>query len=145
MEKNPKYSAALPEVLFANGDKSYSYYLSDLTKNGLIRRMLPKVYTSNLVASNEDIVRRNMFLIIGKLFPGAVVGYRSAFEMKPTPSGDFFLTYKYTKKVKLPGLTVHLLEGMGGQSEDTPFVNGLFIACPERAFLENMKAYHEEE
>lgn len=144
MEKNPKYSAALPEVLFANGDKSYSYYLSDLTKNGLIRRMLPKVYTSNLVASNEDIVRRNLFLIIGKLFPGAVVGYRSAFEMKPTPSGDFFLTYKYTKKVKLPGLTVHLLEGMGGQSEDTPFVNGLFIACPERAFLENMKASYRK-
>ena len=144
MEKFPKNEGALPEVLFANGDKSYSYYLSDLAKNGQIRRVAPKVYTSNLDASDEDIVRRNLFLIIGKLFPGAVVGYRSAFEMKPTSSGDFFLTYKYTKKVKLPGLVVHLLEGFGGQAEDTPFVNGLFIACPERAFLENMKASYRK-
>jgi len=139
MEKSLKNNTTLPEVLFANGDKSYSYYLSDLTKKGMVRRVAPKVYTSNLDASDEEIVRRNLFLIVGKLFPGAVVSYRSAFEMKPTSSDDFFLTYKYTKKVKLPGLTIHLLEGIGGQAEDTPFVNGLFIACHERAFLENMK------
>ena len=144
MEKSPKNNTTLPEVLFANGDKSYSYYLSDLTKKGMVRRVAPKVYTSNLDASDEEIVRRNLFLIIGKLFPGAVVSYRSAFEMKPTSSGNFFLTYKYTKKVKLPGLTVHLLEGIGGQAEDTPFVNGLFIACHERAFLENMKASYRK-
>ena len=144
MEKFPQNEGTLPEVLFANGDKSYSYYLSDLTKKGMVRRVAPKVYTSNLDASDEEIVRRNLFLIIGKLFPGAVVSYRSAFEMKPTSSGNFFLTYKYTKKVKLPGLTVHLLEGIGGQAEDTPFVNGLFIACHERAFLENMKASYRK-
>ena len=144
MEKSPKNNTTLPEVLFANGDKSYSYYLSDLTKKGMVRRVAPKVYTSNLDASDEEIVRRNLFLIVGKLFPGAVVSYRSAFEMKPTSSGDFFLTYKYTKKVKLPGLTIHLLEGIGGQAEDTPFVNGLFIACHERAFLENMKTSYRK-
>ena len=144
MEKIPKNDTALPEVLFANGDKSYSYYLSELAKRGLIRRVVPRVYTSNLDASDEDIMKRNLFLIIGKLFPGAVIGYRSAFEMRPSSSGDFFLTYKYTKKVKLPGLTIHLLKGTGGQTEDTPFVNGLFIACPERAFLENMKASYRK-
>lgn len=144
MEKFPKNDTALPEVLFANGDKSYSYYLSELAKRGLIRRVAPRVYTSNLDATDEDIMRRNLFLIVGKLFPGAVIGYRSAFEMRPSSSGDFFLTYKYTKKVKLPGLTIHLLKGTGGQTEDTPFVNGLFIACPERAFLENMKASYRK-
>jgi len=139
MENFPKNSEKLPEILVANGDKKYSYYLSDLVKKGLVRKVVPKIYTSNLNDSNETIVRRNLFLILGRLFPEAVVSHRSAFEMKPTDTGDFFLTYKYMKKVKLPGLVVHLLEGPSGQPEDTPFVNGLFIACPERAFLRTCK------
>ena len=146
MENFPKNDEKLPEVLVANGDKKYSYYLSDLVKKGLVRKVVPKIYTSNLNESNETIVRRNLFLILGRLFPEAVVSHRSAFEMRPTDSNDFFLTYKYTKKVKLPGLAVHLLEGPSGQPEDTPFVNGLFIACPERAFLENLQtAYQKKE
>ena len=144
MENFPKNSEKLPEILVANGDKKYSYYLSDLVKKGLVRKVVPKIYTSNLNDSNETIVRRNLFLILGRLFPEAVVSHRSAFEMKPTDTGDFFLTYKYMKKVKLPGLVVHLLEGPSGQPEDTPFVNGLFIACPERAFLENLQTVYQK-
>ena len=144
MEKFPKTTPPLPEVLVANGDKRYSYYLSDLVKKGRIRKLLPKIYTSNLNESNEAIVRRNLFLVLGRLYPEAVVSHRSAFEMKPTDSGDFFLTYKYTKKVTLPGIVVHLLEGSPHQPEDTPFANGLFIACPERAFLENLQTAYQK-
>ena len=140
MEKSPNTNEKLPEILVAIGDKKHSYYLSALVKKGQIRKIAPKIYTSNLTDSDENIVRRNLFLILGRLFPKAVVSHRSAFEMKPTVTGDFFLTYKYTKKVKLAGVVVHLLDGSSGQSEDTPFVNGLFIACPERAFLENLQS-----
>ena len=134
----------MPEVMIANGDKKYSYYLSDLVKKGRIKKVMPKIYTSNLSESEEVIVRRNLFLILGRLFPEAVVSHRSAIEMKPTAFGDFFLTYKYTKKITLPGLIIHLLEGQSGQPEDTPFVNGLFIACPERAFLENLQTAYQK-
>ena len=144
MEKNPKTNERLPEILVANGDKKYSYYLSALVKKGQIRRIAPKIYTSNLLDSDENIVKRNLLLILGRLFPEAVVSHRSAFEMRPTATGDFFLTYKYTKKVRLPGVVVHLLEGPSGQMEDTPFVNGLFIACPERAFLENLQTTYQK-
>ena len=144
MENFPKIGEALPEVMIANGDKKYSYYLSDLVKKGRIKKVMPKIYTSNLNESEEVIVRRNLFLILGRLFPEAVVSHRSAIEMKPTASGDFFLTYKYTKKITLPGLIIHLLEGQSGQPEDTPFVNGLFIACPERAFLENLQTAYQK-
>ena len=144
MENFPKIGEALPEVMIANGDKKYSYYLSDLVKKGRIKKVMPKIYTSNLSESEEVIVRRNLFLILGRLFPEAVVSHRSAIEMKPTVSGDFFLTYKYTKKITLPGLIIHLLEGQSGQPEDTPFVNGLFIACPERAFLENLQTAYQK-
>ena len=82
----------MPEVMIANGDKKYSYYLSDLVKKGRIKKVMPKIYTSNLNESEEVIVRRNLFLILGRLFPEAVVSHRSAIEMKPTASGDFFLT-----------------------------------------------------
>ena len=114
MEKFPKIGEALPEVMIANGDKKYSYYLSDLVKKGRIKKVMPKIYTSNLNESEEVIVRRNLFLILGRLFPESVVSHRSAIEMKPTVSGDFFLTYKYTKKITLPGLIIHLLEGQSG-------------------------------
>ena len=45
----------------------------------------------------EDIVRRNIFYILGQLYPNAVISHRSAFELKPTAEGDIFLTYTYTK------------------------------------------------
>ena len=97
MEKSPNTNEKLPEILVAIGDKKHSYYLSALVKKGQIRKIAPKIYTSNLTDSDENIVRRNLFLILGRLFPKAVVSHRSAFEMKPTVTGDFFLTYKYTK------------------------------------------------
>lgn len=144
MEKNPKTNEKLPEILVANGDKKHAYYLSALVKKGQIRKVVPKIYTSNLVDSDDNIVRRNLFLILGRLFPQAVVSHRSAFEMKPTATGDFFLTYKYNKKIKLPGVVVHLMEGASGQVEDMPFINGLFIACHERAYLENLQTAYQK-
>lgn len=87
----------------------------------------------------ENIIRRNIFIILGKLYPQAVISHRSAFEFKPTPGGHIFLTYTYTKNISLPGITIHLMEGKGGMPEDTPFIEGLYLSRPERAFLENMQ------
>lgn len=144
MEKKSKNNIILPEILVATGEKKNSYYLSSLTKKGLIKKVFSRIYTSNFDEKEEVIVRRNLFFILGCLFPGAVVSHRSSFEMQPTSSGDFYLTYKYTKKISLPGLMVHLIEGYGGQPEDTPFVNGLFISCPERAYLENLQVAYQK-
>lgn len=140
MEKN----SILPEIIVATGDPKNSNYLSSLTKQGRIKKLVSKVYTSNMVEDESLIVRRNLFSILGSLFPGAVISHRSAFEMRPTESGDFYLTYKYTKKFKLDGLVIHLIEGPSGQPEDTPFVNGMFISCPERAYLENLQVAYRK-
>lgn len=45
----------------------------------------------------EDIVARNIFYILGQLYPKAVISHRSAFELKPTDTKEIFLTYSYTK------------------------------------------------
>lgn len=146
MEGNPIIKENLPEIMVTNGDKRFANYLSMMSKKGVIRKIAPKIYTSNLTEPIEVVVRRNLFLIFGMLFPNAVVSHRSAFEMKPTESGDFFLTYKYSKIVKLPGLVIHLMDGPGSIPDDTEFMGQLFIACPERAFMENLQvAYHKKD
>ena len=146
MERNPINKANLPEIMVTNGDKRYANYLSGLSKKGVIRKIAPKIYTSNLTEPAEVVVRRNLFLILGMLFPNAVVSHRSAFEMRPTESGDFFLTYKYSKNIKLPGIIIHLLDGPGSMPDDTEFMGRLFIACPERAFMENLQvAYYKKD
>ena len=146
MERNPINKGNLPEIMVTNGDKRYANYLSGLSKKGVVRKIAPRIYTSNLTEPAEVIVRRNLFLILGMLFPNAVVSHRSAFEMRPTESGDFFLTYKYSKNIKLPGVLIHLMDGPGSMPDDTEFMGRLFIACPERAFMENLQvAYYKKD
>ena len=100
-------------------------------------KIAPKIYTTNLNDKPENIIRRNLFYILGTLYPNAVLSYRSAFECRPTSDGHLYLSYGYAKKISLPGITVHLLEGSEPVSEDYPFMGGLFIACSARAYLEN--------
>src|SRR5690606_14713512 len=50
-----------------------------------------------------------------------------------------FLTYSYDRKVTLPGLTLHLMQGPPPLATDTLFADGLYISSPERAILENLQ------
>jgi hypothetical protein len=52
---------------------------------------------------------------------------------------QFFLTYKYTKLIDLPGITIRLLEGPDHDLEEMPFLNKLYISSRARAFLENFQ------
>ncbi|MFH0758996.1 MAG: hypothetical protein V2B15_17030 [Bacteroidota bacterium] len=74
-----------------------------------------------------------------KLYPGAIISHRSAFEFLPTKAGHFFLTYKYTKKVELPGVSIRFLEGPAPVEGDHPFSGQLFVSQQARAFLENLQ------
>ena len=87
----------------------------------------------------SSIISRNSYYIIGEFFPGAVISHRSALEGGVSREGTIFLTYKYTKKISLPGLTVRLLAGKGAQPGDSPFMDKLFIASRPRALLENLQ------
>ena len=107
MENN----SILPEIIVATGDQKNSKYISSLSRQGRIKKLVSTIYTSNLAEDESVVVRRNLFFILGSLFSGAVVSHRSAFEMRPTQSGDFYLTYKYTKKFQLKDLVIHLVEG----------------------------------
>ena len=99
------------EIVMATSDKSESAHKTQMIKKGILRKIAPKIYTTNMDDPPEIIIKRNLFYILGRLYPHAVISHRSADEMRPTESGDFFLTYTYTKNVSLPCVTVHLMKG----------------------------------
>ena len=68
-----------------------------------------------------------------------MISHRSAFEFEPTEAGHIFLSYKYTKKIEFPGITVRFLEGPGPIEGDHPFSGDLYVSQQARAFLENLQ------
>lgn len=132
-------SVHLQEVLFSSSEASVSKQLSQLAQAGTIRKIAPRLYTPNLDDTPEAIVRRNLFTIVGHLYPGALLSHRSALEFRPTASGQLFLTYKYTRKAQLPGITIRFLQGIGPIKGDNPVSGELYASQRERAFLENFQ------
>tara|TARA_R110000868_G_scaffold15629_6_gene71045 strand:+ start:887 stop:2365 length:1479 start_codon:yes stop_codon:yes gene_type:complete len=129
----------LQEVVFSSSDKNLSKQISKLEKAGEIRKIAPRIYTSNLIDEPEVIITKNIFTILGKLYPNSVLSHRSALEFAPTSAGHIFVTYTYTKKIKLPGITIRFKEGNGPIEGDNLFSGELFVSQQERAFLENLQ------
>jgi Fic family protein len=130
----------LQEIIFATSDSALNRQLSKLEEEGQIKKIAPRIYTSNFNESEEIIIRRNIFTILGKLYPGAVLSHRSAVEFKPTTANQIFVTYTYTKKIELPGITIRFMEGMPAIEGDNPFSGELFVSQQERALLENLQS-----
>lgn len=137
MEKN--LPIHLQEIIFGSSDSTISKKISQLEKEGKIKKLAPRLYTGNLEDEPEKIIRRNLFTVLGHLYPGAILSHRSALEFKQTSTNQIFLTYKYTKKAKLPGLAIRFLEGSGPIEGDNEISNGLYASQKERAFLENFQ------
>lgn len=130
----------LQEIIFATSDIALNRQLSQLETEGQIKKIAPRIYTSNFDESEEIIIRRNIFTILGKLYPGAVLSHRSALEFKPTTANQIFVTYTYTKKIELPGITIRFMEGLPAIEGDNPFSGELFVSQQERALLENLQS-----
>jgi len=130
----------LQEIIVGSSDPNISKQISKLVKGGKIRKIAPRLYSSNFSDPVENIIRRNLFLILGRLYPGAILSHRSAFEFQPTEAGHIFLTYSYTRKGKLPGITLRFLEGHNPVEGDNKISGELFVSQKARAFLENLQS-----
>lgn len=137
MEK--KVPIHLQEIIFGSSDPNISKKISKLEKEGKVKKIAARVYTGNLEDNPDRIIRRNIFMVLGHLYPGAVLSHRSALEFKPTSTDQIFLTYKYTRKAELPGLTIRLLNGPGPIEGDNRVAGDLYASQKERAFLENFQ------
>lgn len=137
MERNIQLQ--LQEVIFSSSDPEISRQISRMEKKGDIRKIAPRIYTSNLEESPGQIIQRNIFQILGKLYPGAILSHRSALEFKPTEDFQIFLTYTYAKKIELPGIILNFFNGEKPIEGDSKFVGELYVSSQERAFLENLQ------
>ncbi|MBI2258789.1 MAG: Fic family protein [Flavobacteriia bacterium] len=137
MEKN--IPIHLQEIIFGSSDPKTSKLISKLEKEGKVRKISPRLYSGNLIDGADIIVRRNIFTILGHLYPGSVLSHRSALEFKPTATGQLFVTYTYNKKISLPGITIRFLEGYAPIEGDNKLAGELFVSQRERALLENLQ------
>lgn len=129
----------LQEIIFSSSDEKRSRQLSMLEKQGQIKKIAPRLFTGKLDQQAETLIRRNIFTILGKQYEGAVLSHRSALEYQPTEGGHLYITYTYTKKISLPGVTLHFLQGHGPLPADNRLMGELFVSQEARAYLENLQ------
>ena len=135
LEKNLRI---LNEIIVGSSRPEVAKLLSRLKREGKVVRIAPRIYSTNLTDKADNIIRRNLWMIVGRLWPGARLSHRTAFEYGPN-NGHVFLGYKYTRKVKLPGVTLHFLATTGSLESDYPFIEGLGVSSHARAVLENLE------
>jgi len=129
----------MSEIIFASSIPQEAYKISKMLQEKKIRKIAPRIYSTNFDESRSEIIRRNILEILGNLYPQAVLSHRSAFEFKPTATNQIFVTHSYTRKIKLPGVTINFLEGKGPVEGDNKMIGELYVSSKERAFLENLQ------
>ena len=127
------------EIIFSSSDSNVSRKISSAEKAGKLKKIAPRIYTSNMLDSLESIVKRNLIDILAWRYPNAVISHRSAQELRPTEEAEFFLSYNFRKKIHdLPGITLNINEGPKAIEGDI-LLNGIYIASEYRWMLECMQ------
>ncbi|MBA4140435.1 MAG: Fic family protein [Segetibacter sp.] len=123
------------------GSKERSKEIKKLLKQNLIRKIAPRLYTTNMREEPEKIVKRNWYNILSELFPEAFLSHRSALERMPTLNGHIYLTNTYKDNIALPGLTIHFIEGPAPiHPDDALFFGNTRVSGLARAYLENLQS-----
>ena len=126
------------EVITSSSDEVASRLLAKLKAEHKVRKIAPRVYTTNLTDKPENIIRRNLWTIIGRLWKDARLCHRTAIEYAPHEN-HIFLGYTYTKKISLPGIILHFIKDDARLESDYPFLDGLRVSSLPRALLENLE------
>ena len=139
-------SAKLPRLDLLNGGEvivshaGISRAVSRLVSSGKLRKLASRLYTSDLESAPGVIVRRNLWDIVAGYFPGALVADRTALEIEPaTADGSMCLVTNSGADIQLPGVRLRPRRGAPPQSDDRPFMKGLYLSSPARAFLDNLR------
>lgn len=125
----------VPEVFIST--REIARQVSSWRVAGLVRKIAPRLYTTNMEASPDVLIRRHLLPVLSLLFPNTILSHRSALEAKASPEGTITLTGSYSRIVRLPGVTVRIVPGPGPLEGDTPLL-GITRASEARAVLESL-------
>lgn len=126
----------LPEVFLS--DEARTQVISQMVKKEQVRKIGPRLYTSNMTESPKVIIQRNLWQVVALLAPGSVIGYRTALEGRPSEDGSIFVTSTYRRVLPLDEFSIISVKGAGPVEGDAPFIGGLFMASQARFLLENL-------
>ncbi|MBQ1209775.1 MAG: cell filamentation protein Fic, partial [Bacteroidales bacterium] len=131
----------LKEIIFASDVPVESRMISYKEKQGNLRKIAPRIYTTNMIDSPESIVKRNLIDILAWRLPGCVLSHRSAFLLRPTELGNLFITYKFTKRITdIPGITLNVMAGPEHTETDIRLgAADVYASSEERRMLEMMQ------
>ena len=127
----------LPEVFVS--DASMVVAVSREVKKGKLRKLASRLYTSNLTAAPELLVKQNLWPLIADYLPGALISDRTALDYRWAPDGSVFLVSCHKRDIELPGVILRPRKGPPPIESDPAFIGTLRIASPARAYLENMR------
>lgn len=127
---------AQPEVFVSS--RALSSPVSRAVRQGKLRKIGSRLYTRNLADPPERIVRRHLWNLVAGYLPGALIADRTAIENAPAADGSIFVVADRKRPIALPGVTIRPRKGAPPLEDDRPFVGGLRLASPARAYLENM-------
>jgi len=134
--RKPTINGKLPEIIFSSSDLLTAKQIKKLVKEGLLKKLLPRVYTSNMLESEQTIVRKNLWMLMAHLFPSAILSHRSAMEFKLTDAANIYLTGENKKVYNWHGIKVRMIIGPQRLADDYPLFEQLYVSSLERVLLE---------
>lgn len=115
--------------------------LSRAVAAGRIRRLAPRLYSSDLSTDPAEIVVVNRWAILGRLLQGAVIVDRSAAGDGTVTEGRIFVAAQtHRKSIRLPGMDIQIRSGapLAVPVEDPLWASGLRMSSPARVVVDNL-------
>jgi len=123
------------EIIFsADADRGA---LTRATARGTLVRLARGIYTSSIDTPAETVVARNLWQVIGREFPGAVVVDRSARHAGPV-GGRLTIDHPRRRPIELPGVIVVPTQRVGPLDGDMSLPGGVWLASVPRQLLDNL-------
>jgi hypothetical protein len=126
-------------ILYAELNESEIRAVQRRLKAGELQRIAPGILSAQHEKEWPAIIALQRTRLLAALFPGAVIGYRSAFKGGIPVDGVIHLSYSYNRIVELPGLKVILVKGHGPVAGDLQMSGrNIFFPSPARMLMENL-------
>ena len=126
-------------LLYAEMNSAQTRAVQRRLKAGELTLLAKGMATNRPSTEWPALIARDRIRVLAALFPGAIYGYRSAFNGGLPTDGVVYLSHTYPRTIELPGLTVSLLKGAARQAGDMPMQGkDLYFPSEPRLLLENL-------